>query len=443
MTESLRKLAAGVIAASKADQTEVVVSGGGSALTRFAGNTIHQNVAEENVSVTIRAIVGKRIGVASSNDVSPRGLKTLARTALDIAKHQPETPDFPGLPEAKPAAQVKAYSDAISSVTPAKRATAAVSIIKPAARKGATASGTISAEYGELAIANSLGVDAAYMSSAFEASAVIEKGSGAGYAGAISWEPSRVDVKRVGKVALTKCLKSADPQPIEAGEYTVVLEPQAVAELVAYMAYMGFGAQDFIDGTSFLTNRIGQKIMSDSVSIWDDGLDEAGMPAPFDYEGVPKQRVSFIEGGVAKGVVYDTYFAAKAGKVSTGHALPAGYGEGPLPTNIVMAAGTSSIEEMIASTEHGLLVTRFHYVNIADPANAVLTGLTRDGTFLITRGKVTRPVKNLRFTENMIKAFASVEALSKERSLEPAMLGAMVVPAAKIASFRFSGTTEF
>jgi len=443
MTESLRKIAANVIAASKADQTEVVVSGGDSALTRFAGNTIHQNVAEENVSVAVRAIVGKRIGVASSNDISPRGLKALAKTALDIAKHQPETPDFPGLPEAKPTAQVKAYSDGITSVSPAKRASAAVSIIKPAAKKGAIASGTISTEYGELAIANSLGVDVAYMSSAFEASAVIEKGSGAGYAGAISWEPSRVDVKRVGKTALAKCLKSVEPIGIEAGEYTVVLEPQAVAELVAYMAYMGFGAQDFLEGTSFLTSRIGQKIMSESVSIWDDGLDEAGMPAPFDYEGVPKQRVGFIEGGVAKGVVYDTYFAAKAGKTSTGHALPAGYGEGPLPTNIIMAAGTSSIEEMIASTERGLLVTRFHYVNIADPANAVLTGLTRDGTFLITKGKVRRPVRNLRFTESMVKAFASVEALSKERSLEPAMLGAMVVPAAKIERFRFSGTTEF
>ena len=156
-----------------------------------------------------------------------------------------------------------------------------------------------------------------------------------------------------------------------------------------------------------------------------------------------RRRVSFIEGGVARGVVYDTYFAAKAGTASTGHALPAGYGEGPLPTNLFMAPGTSSLEEMVASTERGLLVTRFHYVNIADPVNAVLTGLTRDGTFLVKGGKVRRPVKNLRFTESMIKAFASVEALSRERSLEPAMLGGIVVPAVKIAAFRFSGVTEF
>jgi len=206
---------------------------------------------------------------------------------------------------------------------------------------------------------------------------------------------------------------------------------------------MGFGAQSFCEGRSFMSGRIGLKLMHESVSIWDDGLDEDGIPSTFDMEGVPKQRVNLIENGIARGVVYDTYYAAKEGVKSTGHSLGPSYAGGPLPTNLFMAAGKSSLDEMIRSTERGLLVTRFHYTNIADPAHAVLTGLTRDGTFLVENGRISRPVRNLRFTESMTDAFSAVEALCAERSLEPAILGAILVPAVKISSFTFTGATEF
>lgn len=443
MSTRTEQAAAQVLAASKAPETEVIVTESRSALTRFAGNTIHQNVAEENLSALVRVVWQKRIGVASGNDMSPSGLRRLARQALDIAKHQPAVPDFPGLASKEPIAQVEGFSGEVTSITPAKRASAAAKIIGPAARKGATASGVVSQETGLITVANSRGAGGTFRNSAFEASAVIEKGSGAGYAGAISWVPSRVDVARVGKVALKKAIASDDARSLAPDNYTVILEPQAVADLIAFMGYMGFGAQDFLEGTSFLSSRMGQKVMHESVSIWDDGLDPAGMPMPFDYEGVPKRRVSLIENGMARGVVYDTHYAAKAGARSTGHALPPTYGGGPLPTNLFMAPGTSSLDEMVASTGRGLLVTRFHYVNIADPANAVLTGLTRDGTFWIENGKIRYPVKNLRFTESMLSAFSAVEAMSRELSLEPAMLGGAVVPAVKIASFRFTGATEF
>lgn len=443
MKDRTERIAGIVLAASRADETEVIVSEGVQSLTRFANNAIHQNVSEENTSVTIRVALGKRVGVAAGNDVSNAGLRRLVKTALDIAKQSIEVAEFPGLPGPKPIAEVQAFCKDTSVLTPTMRARAAAGMIKPALRKGAVASGFVANSQGAMRVANSKGVDALIRRTEYEVSAVIEKDSGAGYAGGISCAKSGVNARAVGRTALCKCIKSMDPKAVEPGEYTVILEPQALAELIAYMGYMGFGAQNFDEGTSFLCGRIDTKVAGDAVSIWDDGLDAEGMPISFDFEGVPKRKVMLIEGGVARGVVYDTLYAAKAGRESTGHALPPGYTGGPLPTNLFMAPGESSREEMIRSTERGLLVTRFHYINIADQPHAVLTGMTRDGTFLIEKGKVRRPIKNLRFTESMLKAFSNVQAISRDRSVEPSMLGGIVVPTVKIADFLFTGATAF
>ncbi|MCD6404851.1 MAG: TldD/PmbA family protein, partial [Planctomycetes bacterium] len=379
---------------------------------------------------------------ASSNDISRRGLKLLAKAAAEIARNQAEVPDFPGLPGASAIAQVEAYSRETAEITPAARAAMARDVIRPAAATKSNASGVISNSESTMAVANSLGIRTSSRTSEFAASTVIENGGGSGWAGAASWTRRRVNVGNMGRRALKICLESAEPQALPPGDYPVILQPQAVAGLVSYMAYVGFGAQSLFEGRSFLSHRIGEKVMHESVSIWDDGLDGEGLPAAFDFEGVPKRRVNLIDKGVAKSVVYDTYWAAKAGIVSTGHAMPAGFSEGPLPTNLFMAPGGSSAAEMIASSERAVLVTRFHYVNIADPKQGILTGLTRDGTFLVENGAVAHPVKNLRFTENMLAAFSKVEAVSAERSLEEAMLGPALVPAVKISSFRFTGSTD-
>lgn len=443
MNEANETIARRLIALSRADETEVVVSTTAGALTRFANGTIHQNVAEENRSITVRAVVGRKAGIASGNDTSTGGMRKLAETALEIARGQSEQADFPGLPTAKAIANVEAYFPGTAELSPARRASAAMAIIRPSRRAEANASGTVSNEAVHITVANSLGVLASHARTEYEVTTVIEKESGAGYAGAVAAERGKVDAGNIGRRALRKCLRSAEPRDIEPGEYTVVLEPAAVAGLISYMAYMGFGAQNYIDGRSFLCGRLGTKVMHESVSIWDDGLDLSGLPSPFDYEGQPKRRVNIIDSGVARGIVHDSYTAAKSSVESTGHALPAGFATGPLPTNLFMSDGTESVEDMVSDTERGLLVTRFHYLNIADPMNATLTGLTRDGTFLITKGRIRHAVKNLRFTESMVKAFSSIEALSNERSLEPTMMGAALVPAARISSFRFTGTTQF
>ncbi|HID06242.1 MAG TPA: TldD/PmbA family protein, partial [Armatimonadetes bacterium] len=219
----------------------------------------------------------------------------------------------------------------------------------------------------------------------------------------------------------------------------VVLEEEAVATLLMMLAYMGLGARAVQEGRSFMCERFGERIMSECVTIYDDALNTEGLPQPFDYEGVPKQKVVCIESGVAKAVVYDTYTAAREGKQSTGHALPQPNPWGPYPTNLFMSTGELTLEEMISTTERGLLITRFHYVNPVHPKRTVITGMTRDGTFLIEDGRVTHGVRNLRFTQSILDALSCVDAISRTRKL----CDSTVAPAVKVNQFAFTGVTEF
>jgi predicted Zn-dependent protease len=247
-------------------------------------------------------------------------------------------------------------------------------------------------------------------------------------------------------VAVNKALRSRNPTDIEPGAYTVILEEEAVADMVFYLSYMGLGALSVQEGRSFMSGRFGEKITGDNITIWDDGHDSRGLMFPFDYEGVPKQRVTLIENGVAKGVVYDSFTAGREGnKTSTGHGLPAPNTFGPIPANLFLAPGQATKEEMLASTERGIWVTRFHYTNPVHPVQTVLTGMTRDGTFLIENGQITRPLKNLRFTQSILEAFSQVEMLGSELKL---LRGdwdgfATCAPVVKIRGFQFTGTTEF
>lgn len=201
----------------------------------------------------------------------------------------------------------------------------------------------------------------------------------------------------------------------------------------------------FQEGRSFMCGKIGKGIVDEGVSIWDDGLDEKGLPIPFDFEGVPKKRVILIQEGIAKGILYDHYTATKENKTSTGHALPQPNTIGPLALNLFMKEGKFSKEELIGSISYGLLITRFHYTNVIDPLETIITGMTRDGVFLIRDGKIRGAIKNLRFTESILEAFGRIDGISKERKLVLAgmELGSCFVPSIKIKGFNFTGVTEF
>ena len=441
--DKMRQITRRVLAHSRADQTEVVLLGEETALTRFANSRIHQNVTERNVQLRVRSVSGKRVGVAATNDLSNSALQRAAEDALEMALFQPDNPDFHSLPAARPVPEVDAFVQATADCTPKQRAMAVSAVCKLATEKGLVASGAFTTRSSEMAVANSLGVFAYYPTTYTDLTIVIMSDDSSGYAGMTSTDVREIDPERAGREAVRKALESRAPQPIEPGEYTVILEEYAVAELLSYLSYLGFGALAVQEGRSFMANRFGQRIMGANVSIWDDGLDHTGMPSPFDLEGTPKQRVDLITDGVAKAVVHDSYTAGKQGRESTGHALPAPNPYGPLPGNLFMKPGQHSKEQMLACVERGLWVTRFHYVNPVLPLKTVLTGMTRDGTFLVEHGEIVGGVKNLRFTQNILEALSAVQMISEETKLRRALFGGVRVPALCIERFSFTSTTEF
>ncbi len=442
----IKQITDAILARSTADQTEVVVLAGDSALTRFANSTIHQNVAETDAEVRIRVISGKRIGVTTTNNLAEEALAQALETALEHARLQPENPDFQSLPGPQPIPVVEAFSEATAACSPDQRARGVGAICLLARQAGVIASGALTTGVLEIAVANSLGVWAYFPTTYADINTVIMSDTSAGYASALALDVNDLDFEALGREAVEKCLHAQNPRPLDPGEYPVILEPYAVQDFLQMMSYTGFSAVALQEGRSFMAGKLGQQIVDRRISIWDDGLDPAGIPTPFDFEGVPKQRVDLIEKGVARGVVYDSYRAGKEeGKTSTGHALPAPNSFGPFPLNLFFAPGEATLEEMIASTDRGLYVTRFHYTRPVEPTRVVITGMTRDGTFLIEKGEIAYPVKNLRFTQSYLEALNHVESIGRETRLLLGMgdLGRDSVPALKLNAFTFTGATEF
>jgi PmbA protein len=442
----LVQIAQQVLGLSSADQTEVLIEGSDEQLTRFAANAIHQNVSETDVAVRVRAVFGKKVGVASGNDLGDQALGRLVDSAETVARLQQENPDFRSLPGPQPVQEQDAYVEATAACTPERRARAVAAICALAAEEGLEAAGAYSTSASELLVANSLGVSAYHRRTIGRLIAVTMGETSSGYAEGAATDITALDPEAIGRVAVDKALHGRNPTEIEPGTYTVILEEDAVADMLFTLGRLGLGALSVQEGRSFMNGRFGQRITGEQITIWDDGHDPRGIVQPFDYEGVPKQRVTLIEGGVAKAVVYDSFTAGREeGQTSTGHSLPAPNTIGPLPLNLFLAPGNASKGEMLASTERGVWVTRFHYTNPVHPVKAVLTGMTRDGTFLIENGEIARPLKNLRFTQGILEAFAGASMLAAELKLVVAGWGgsATCVPALKIDSYRFTGTTEF
>lgn len=437
-----------VMALSPADETEIVFIGTESGLTRYANSAIHQNVHENNCKILFRTILGKRIGVASTNSLVFNDLQKTLQDSVEIARTQLENPYFPGLPKPLAVKPIKTFDLTTAEFSPRERAQVVKKIIMVANRKKFTVAGAFSTNSGEIAIMNSKGVRAYQPVSSASVNIIAMSGSSSGYAAGLSRKVGKIDFEELAAVAVGKCAMTQNPKSVEPGEYEVILEPAAVASLLEWMNYIGFGSKSYQEKTSFLAGKIGQKITSPMITIYDDALDSTSVPFPFDFEGVPKKKVKLIEKGTAKGVVYDRLGGAKDKTCSTGHALTAdSANEGAIAMNIVMVPGKTPRNKLIAGVKRGILVTRFHYINgFIDPPNAVLTGMTRDGTFLIENGEISGGIKNLRFTDSMLRAFGTAVAISKESTLVESWwssVGCVKAPAIHLGSFRFSGKTEF
>jgi len=437
--EKALKLLHDAVEYSGANQTQATLRIGESSLTRFANSIIHQNVFEKDVSIAIKAVMGRKVGYASTNRMDEQSIRDLVDKAVMYAKYSQENRDFVSLAAPKPVKHIETCDARTASYSPEDRASAVGDMIEEGARFDASASGTFSTGYEESAVVSSLGVSAYDAVSLGRITTVMTAGNGHGYADQMSEKVSDLEPLVVAAEAASRSERSRDPEWIEPGEYTVILLPYAVAEFMEFLAYLGLGALAYQEGRSFMSGKLGSRITGENITIWDDGLDMSGLPKAFDPEGVPKQRVDLIVNGVANAVVYDSYTAHKEGKESTGHATGGTGTFGPMPTNLLMKPGDCSIEELITNTDKGVLVTRFHYVNVIHPTQTIVTGMTRDGTFLIEGGRITKPVKNLRFTDSILERFSNVEAISRETMRKD--IG--VFPAIKAHGFRFTGTTEF
>ncbi len=431
----------GFAEAAGASEAEALVVAGESALTRFANSEIHQNVASAEVFVNLRFVSGRRVGVASSGRTDDEGIRALVARAGAIAGTVEELEDWGGLPSANaPQPLPEAWSEGTAEASPELRAEGARAVIAAADAAGVTAFGSFSTDAEAMAVANSKGVRAAERRTTSQLLTVtMGPDEGTGYAERCAVDATTIDAAAIGREAAERARSSVHPAAIDPGDYPVVLDHYAVVDLLDMLGYLGFSALAVQEDRSFV--EPGRRVGSSLVTIMDDGRDPAGLPMSFDAEGVPKQRLMLLDDGVCRDLAFDAQTAARAGRQSTGHGLPAPNPYGPFPTNMVMAPGESTLDELVGGLERGLLVTRFHYTNPVHGKRVIITGMTRDGTFLVEDGQMVGPVRNLRFTMSYLDALANVEAISRERRCLRGFLGASVVPALRLSSFSFTGAT--
>jgi PmbA protein len=446
--ESVLKLLKRVVRDSPADQTEALLLTEDSSLTRFAHSTVHQHVAEKNATLILRVVLGKRVAVVTTNLLEAASLRNLVERAVSFAKVQHAQESFVSLPEPRPSMEVNTFCESVKFLTPAKKVRMIQGLFKLTRDRGFKTSGAFSHGIVEMAVINSLGVAAYQNYSDVFLHLIVENEKRSGYASFVTRDADLTHMEPLAREAMERASRG-NPVSIEPGEYETILEPYAVSEFLAFMGYLGFHALSVQEGRSFLCDQFGKKLLDEKVTIYDDGLDPEGMQVPFDFEGVPKERVVFLEGGVVKEVTYDSFTAGKEGKRSTGHGLIAPNTEGPIPINLFMASGDSSLEKMVESTRKGIYVTRFHYINVVEPMKAVITGMTRDGTFLVEEGEIKGPVRNLRFTESILKALSRVSAISRQRKIcfegtvySRRFITGTVAPAIKVDGFNFSGVSS-
>jgi predicted Zn-dependent protease len=412
-------------------------------LTRFASSAIHQSTWQEDTGIRVRVVKGGQIGVAASNDFSEVGARRAAESAREMADVVAPDPLFSGLAPPQPVPQSDRFDEATASTTPDHRAEGVAELIAECGR-GLVASGAFETAASEVAVFNSEGQFCwAPSTQASVTTVVTADEGGSGFAETVASSVAEVDPGAVGRRAATKAATSRRPIDLEPGRYPVVLEPAAVSTLLGFLAWIGFGGRLLVEDRSCFSGKQGQPVAQPAITIYDDATSPATLGLPFDFEGTPRRRVDLIRDGVFIDGVYDRRTARQAGTETTGHALPPPNPEGPFPLNLFMEPGEASVEDMIASTDRGLLVTRFHYSNVVHPLESTITGMTRDGTFLIESGEVTRPVKNFRFTQSILEALRSASMVGRDTELASEFFfSASRVPALKVDSFHFTGRSD-
>ncbi len=431
-----------VLKYSCAEETEASITGTSYSLTRSANNAIHQNVSEEDLNISVRAVSDHRTARASTNKTDDDSIRETCEAALELARLQPPDPEMLPLPGPQTYRVVNRLDQETAQLSPQVRAETVRQVIDRAEKDHLTAAGVFSSGSSAQALYNSRGISAFHEESVSEFSVTMLGETSSGWAKRTGQQGRTLGVDELADRAARKALSSREPREVPAGKYTVILEPSAVMDLLGFFL-LDFGGLAVDEQRSCFTGRVGAKVMGENIQIHDDVYHPSQSGAPFDGEGVPRQRVTLVENGVVKNLVYCRQTAQKMKTQPTGHGfpLPNEYGEAPL--NLVFEGGHHSEEEMIRSTTRGLLVTRFWYIREVDPYTKILTGMTRDGTFLIEDGELKYGVKNFRFNQSLLEMLNQVEMMSApvraagEESVE------MVVPTMKVKDFNFSSITKF
>jgi predicted Zn-dependent protease len=440
--EQAKALTDKVLTISKAEETELTLNGADRANLRFARNTATTSGASSGYTLAITARFGKRAGTTTTSEFDNVSLERAVTSAVEIAKLSPENPEAMSALGPQTYAPGKAFFEDAATATPDWRAGSVEAAITLSQKHDVVSAGFVETQAALQAVANSKGLFGydRFSAADYNLTARTQDGTGSGWASK-SYNQLRMLVPdALAAAAIEKAARSRNPTAIEPGKYTVVLEPAAVADLLAFMLFSA-DARQADEGRSFFSkkgggNRVGEQVVGEKVQIYSDPNHPLAPSLSFDNDGLPVKRNVWVENGVLKGLMYSRFWAEKTGKSPT-----AG------PNNLIMDGGAGSIDDLVAGTERGVLVTRFWYIRSLDPQTLLFTGLTRDGLFLIEKGKVTRPVKNMRWNESPVVAFNNIEAMSApERVVSGEGIGgsglALVCPGARIREFTFSSGSD-
>jgi predicted Zn-dependent protease len=423
-----------------AAEARVVVRRHASGLTRFANSFIHQNVTDEATVVALDVAVEGRTAGASTNVTTPDSLAALVTRAIGAARLRPVDQKWPGLAPPEPIAPSEHYDGATAAATADDRAKVVASFVR--AGEDLRAAGYCETSATESVLANSAGQVLRGRASSAVLDAIHRSDGGDGVAVQASASIAGLHGEAMGEVAASKARRSASPVELPPGRYHVVLEPRCQADILDALARYGFNSRLVEEGQSFA--RVGEAQLDRSISLWDDATDRRAVGLLFDQEGTPKRRVPLVDAGTVVGLAHDRRTAKAAGTSSTGHAVPGGETMGAVPTNLFLASGQDRPEELIARVERGLLVSDFWYTRVLDPKTLVMTGLTRNGLFLIEDGRVTRAVGNLRFTQSYVAALApgNVAGVGSDARLVSTVDCIHHAPTLSLRSWSFTGNAR-
>ncbi len=444
----LRAICDKALKASEGDGAEAVVVTRSAALTRFANAAIHQNVVSREAELRLRVVRGTRVATVTTDRLDDEGIRRAAKDASDLAQLTPENPTFGGLPSDRALLPApSAYVERTAQATPMDRARAAKQLCDAARAAALTAAGYVSTNVQELAIASSLGVWAYAPATTSDAELAAIGDAGSAFAQRIALDFGALDVAGCAREAVEKAKAAQRPRDLAPGAHEVVLEPYAVRDIVSFLGGQLTG-NSVEEGRSFVIGKLGTKVTGD-ITLVDDPFDPNGLPRAFDLEGQPSERVTLIEHGIARAVVYDSGTAYRTKQRNTGHALPANPSQPAAPMHLRLEPGDRTREQLIRDTKRGVLVTRFWYTRWVHQLRTIVTGMTRDGTFAIVDGEIAYPVKNFRFTQSYHDALGGTLGIGSDLALlvPGEQFGLQVssyrVPALRLASFNFTGATQY